>query len=148
MKTAKKGRAWALLSPKVLRKAREREGMSRKALAERLGVSPGAVQNWEADASTPSQEMQQKIVSALKLNGEPTSGATTDSTTAGSVTAVLSNALASVATARAIDDALVPEKPVADAAAKIVSAMINKGMLTSMDEIKKALQEVETFLRG
>jgi len=70
----KTSRAWTLLSPKVLRKSREREGLSRKALAEKLGVSPGAVQNWESDASTPNEAMQQRLLDALK----PREGADAD----------------------------------------------------------------------
>jgi transcriptional regulator with XRE-family HTH domain len=139
--TARKGRAWALLSPKVLRKAREREGLSRKTLAEKLGVSQGAVQNWEADASTPSQEMQQKILDTLKIGAEPSAPAAPASER-------IANAFAAVVTDRVLNEALVPETDVSVAASGVVSAMINKGMLSTVDEIKAAIATISATFRG
>ena len=139
--TARKGRAWALLSPKVLRKAREREGLSRKTLAEKLGVSQGAVQNWEADASTPSQEMQQKILDTLKIGSEPAAPAAQTSER-------IANAFAAVVTDRVLNEASVPETDVSVAASGVVSAMINKGMLSTVDEIKAAIVTISATFRG
>jgi transcriptional regulator with XRE-family HTH domain len=134
--TSRKGRAWALLSPKVLRKAREREGLSRKTLAEKLGVSPGAVQNWEADASTPSQEMQQKILDTLKIGA--------DQADAPAATETEIKAPAKLARRVTVET----PKDVSDAAAAVVSAMIHKGTVATLDEIKSALVAVTAMLRG
>lgn len=144
MKTkTRKGRAWGLLSPKVLRKAREREGMSRKALAEKLGVSPGAIQNWESDASTPTPEMQAKIADALKISSEQ--GAT-EPTTVDTATA---NSLLNAVTDKVIQQSLTASSDtVADATAHVVSAMIHKGLVATMDEVKAALATVSAAFRA
>ena len=139
--TSRKGRAWALLSPKVLRKAREREGLSRKSLAEKLGVSSGAVQNWEADASTPSQEMQQKILDTLKIGSEL---AAAPAATAAEDATVLHSQPRTRKAAAAPD----APKDVSNAAATVVSAMIQKGMLATADEIKAALATFTSALRS
>jgi len=63
--TERKGREWTLLTVKALRDDRAKLGLSRKQLADLLGVSAGAIQNWESETGTPDETMQGKILTVL-----------------------------------------------------------------------------------
>jgi len=54
------------LSPEQIRKLRADAGLSRKALAEKIGVSANSIYNWETGRSAPKPASVEKLLAALK----------------------------------------------------------------------------------
>lgn len=57
----------ARLSPRLIQKLRARLGVSQTALAKVVGVSTGAVVQWERGRSVPSDENRKRLVAIRKL---------------------------------------------------------------------------------
>ena len=132
----KEARSWVHLSPKVLLKARQAQGWSRKQVAEAVGVSQGAVQNWEAGKSTPTEDMQQKLVQALHVDGNGTVAAPAGTP--------------AKAKAKTAKPAPIQQNDAAyvNAAATIVAALINKGLLTNVADVDSSIINVMGRLRS
>lgn len=61
----RKAGEWKLLTPEKLRQFREENGISRKRLADLLGVSTTTIQNWDMGKCPPSRDYQAKLLDLM-----------------------------------------------------------------------------------
>lgn len=139
--TAPVKREWTLINSKDLRKQREALGLSRKTLSQQLGVSPGAVQNWEAGTSTPSTEVQERIIAALKGQPVPPPAKSEDAPKKRRGRPPKAKPEGSAAPAKAPRAQRGrPAKVSNEAVATIVAALIAAGKVSSPEEVKAAVE--------
>jgi transcriptional regulator with XRE-family HTH domain len=149
------GRKWTLLAAKDLKKAREAAGMSRKELADTLGVSQGAIQGWESESGTPTEENQIKLCEHLGLTPkEAVETASVGPDVAKKPSRAKRHAALATAVAPTVSDS--PRASSAKdtrtpdqreyAVASIVSAMVHKGLLTTTGDVYEAMTKVASAL--
>jgi transcriptional regulator with XRE-family HTH domain len=152
-KVSRAGRRWTLLTAKELKKAREAAGQSRQELADAIGVSPGAIQGWESESGTPTEDVQQKLCKHLGLTPRAVAEAPAEAAAAPPGPETVAVAMAP-APAKAVAEkrraaAEAPGNPANQreyAVASIVSAMVHKGLLQNTSDVYDAIPRVAKAL--